>query len=148
MRTAPPAEYPVSCEGPWGALASVLLTLTAAVLAAWLISHWPGMAPWLALAGVLFVCASLWRRGQTRSSSARRLRWDGQSWRLLTGVGAQDEGPAGAVRTVVDLGDGLLLRWVESGGGGACLLPLWRGRDQGPAWHALRVAVRATRVSP
>jgi hypothetical protein len=128
-------------------MALVLLILAVAVLAAWLMSHGWTM-PGLALAGALVVCAAVWRRSRTRVSLTRRLRWDGQSWRLLTGFGVQDEGPAGTVCTVLDLGDGLLLRWVAGGGGEACLLPLWRGRDQGPAWHALRVAVRATRVPP
>ncbi len=90
-----------------------------------------GTAPWLALAGVLFVCPSLWRwpnpvfigpalaLGRSVLALADRRRH-------------RAEGPAGAVRTVVDLGDGLLLRWVESGGGGLVYCPC-RGRDQGPA---------------
>jgi hypothetical protein len=145
MRTAPPADYPVASPGPWHHLGVTLAMLGAGVLAAWAASHLQLSIPLLALCGAcatgLMVHAG--RRGH--AAPRQRLRWDGQDWRLIT-PGAQDAaGAVGNVRVVIDLGDGLLLRWAATGPRRAQLLPLWRERDQVPAWQALRVAVQASR---
>jgi hypothetical protein len=147
MRTAPPADYPVSCEGPWQYLGLTLMMVTAAVVAAWVASQLAlSIAP-LALGAACATGLLAWRVWAVRRRPAMRLRWDGQAWRLTSPADLSFEDSPGAVRVVLDLGDGLLLRWVEPGGKRVRLLPLWRERDQVPAWHALRVAVQAVRTA-
>lgn len=145
MRTAPPADYLVSRQGPWHHLGLLLVMLAAAAVAAWSASQLHLPVPLLALCALCGTGLLGWARQQARAIPVTRLRWDGLAWRLMVVSDQDAASPPGVVRVVMDVGDGLLLRWTEVGSRRASLLPLWRAQDQAPAWHALRVAVHASR---
>lgn len=133
MRRSPPVRVQLQPQPAMQALVTLIVSLSAAGLAAWASSHHPWAWPlWLA---VPLLAGLAWRQAAVLP---RLLRWDGQAW-WLTEPGAPAE-TAVELAVLMDLGGWLLLHARP----GPRWLPLSRSQ-QGPQWGALRATLFAAR---
>ena len=146
MRASPPFLVTVCRFGWWRVCVGGVMAAALAALATWAVA---GERPsGLVLLGVaagslplLAGAASLLRRG------AFTLRWDGQTWRLNHGMGADENAPAGDLSVAIDLGAWMLLKFDRPPGRfgrHATWLPVQR-RGLEAQWHAFRCAVYSPR---
>lgn len=130
MRRTPPVVVHVQPQRAVQLVVALIVTLAAAGLACWVISHQARAWPVLLAAPVLAACA--WREA---AALPRRLRWDGEAW-WLAEPGSQQETTV-QLAVLIDLDAWLLLRAHP----GPRWLPL--SRRQQPQWGALRATLFA-----
>ena len=156
MRTAPAVWAPLHACGPERVLIAGLYALAGAALGAGLSAHLqahlslplgPGWR-WAAAAvgAVLMAGAGAWLAQRALPGDGEHLRWDASTWTLALrpdrpDAGGLSEQAVVRVDVALDLGAWLLLR-LKLGNGQRCWQPV-RARTVGPAWHGLRVALRA-----
>ena len=151
MRAAPAFELHLVP----GVAERVALTLiggiTAAVLAAWVWSHFDaaaglaGRAAWAWAAAIVAAAVpGSWLGWRLAPRGAVTLGWDRGSWTLCRPGG---EPVAGGLQARIDLGSWMLMRFAPAGGGRCTWLAA--GREQaGSRWHALRASLFAPGAAP
>ena len=152
MRAAAPIEVTVKSSAAWETGVAVLCGIGLAGIGAWADAgrDQHGLFWLIAAAAASGVIALAAVRPLLDAPS--RLRWDGAAWRLASGAShpAGDEpGPAGRLQVMIDLGDWMLVRFVDGSGWRRRVRWLALQRSADPAqWHALRCAVFAPPRQP
>lgn len=138
MRAAPPVEVPLSAARAERAVCAALYGL-AALASVVAVGSALGLGPLPRLAEAAAACAAV-AGAMTWRPPRGRLRWDGQSWAVLTAPAQCRR--IDRLQSQIDFGHWVLLRWSVEGRRRATWASL-RAADAGAAWHGLRVALAA-----
>ena len=148
MRGCPPCELTIGRSRIWRTAICLIVTLTGAVLVAWLVAAPQGGSPAVragiagAVLAVVMMAASLFRPIQGR------LRFTGAHWTLAPHQHKVGPGEtiAGRLDVHLDLGSFMLLRFVPHLRGPGCPRARWIPVSKSSAmgdWHGLRCAAYA-----
>jgi hypothetical protein len=148
MRASAAFRVCIRHHGLWRTAVAVLLIVTLAAQAAWLLERLPsaglpGTLLWAVMDVTLLVAAA----GALRIAPVE-LHWDTRCWRIAAVAGPDAQpGVPGRLAIALDLGHWMLLRFepdAPTATRGARWLPVQR-RGLEAQWHALRCAVYCAR---
>jgi hypothetical protein len=133
VRNAPP--FSVLCRGrAWLFLQAVVMALSAAIAAAWVVQHLGASAAAAGCAAAAVAVAVALVSARTLRHPPVQLQWDGSQWLA--------DGRPVAMALMLDLGSALLLRWRPAVPARSAWLSV-SAREAGANWHALRTALYA-----